>query len=109
MHFCIFCNVSSAGSTNRRYLQEDKFLDQTIIVPKTIEEQEFLSELLDKIASIARIQELDLARLQKRSPVCLQFVLHLVFGGQAQEIDSEQDNVLESTDSMRTDDDPVLD
>jgi len=76
-----FCMIASPGATNRRYLQEDRFLEQRTYVPRTLAEQDGLIEALNRIASTARSQEAVLTDVAKQTPVLLQSALHTVFGG----------------------------
>jgi len=79
--FIHFCTVSSPGATNRRYLQEDLFLAQQVLVPVSPPEQETLSSALDAIEAISRGMEGDLTLVAKRAPEVLQSALHRVFEG----------------------------
>ena len=88
--FIHFCSVSSPGATNRRYLQEDLFLQQRLTVPVSLEDQQILSDALDTVETISRALEFDFAAASKRAPVLLQSALHLVFGGPLE--DSGVDN-----------------
>lgn len=94
--FIHFCSVSSPGATNRRYLQEDVFLDQRTRVPGAAE-QDTLCDALDEIAAVTRTQEVTLAALGKRVPVVLQSALHVLFGGSARVV-GDGDVVREETD-----------
>lgn len=81
--FMQFCAASSPGATNRRYLQEDLFLSQTLKLPSTIEDQAILCDILEEIELISVQQERELALLLKRSPTLLQSSLSSVFGDTA--------------------------
>lgn len=47
--FRAFCIKASPGATNRRYLQEEDFLNQTIAVPADMSEQRKLSEAISAL------------------------------------------------------------
>ena len=68
--FIRFCTVSSPGATNRRYLQENLFLDQVTRIPQSVSEQDELCDALDAIAGEVRTQENTLATLAKRIQSC---------------------------------------
>lgn len=74
-----FCVLSSPGATNRRYLQEEKFLEQVAVVPKSLEDQERLSDLLDALAGATRTNERDLTVLGKAVPSLMRAALYDVF------------------------------
>jgi type I restriction enzyme M protein len=84
--FIRFCTVSSPGATNRRYLQENLFLDQVTRIPHRVSEQDELCDALDTIAGEVRTQENTLATLAKRIPVVLQSSLHTLFGAGVSEV-----------------------
>jgi len=48
--FVEFCRRSSSGTTNRRYLQEDRFLDQSLSLPP-IEEQRRIVAKIERLAT----------------------------------------------------------
>lgn len=86
--FVGFCSDSSPGSTNRRYLQEELFLDQIVCVPRDPIVQQNVCSLLQSIEGTSRAAERELLALAKRAPVLLQASLHSVFGGAATELDA---------------------
>jgi type I restriction enzyme S subunit len=86
--FINFCAVSSPGATNRRYLQEDLFLEQSVKIPLVPIQQE-ICERLARIEAVAAVAERDLMALSKRAPALLQSALHSVFGGKARSLDEE--------------------
>lgn len=94
--FISFCSESSPGSTNRRYLQEELFLEQVVHVPRDPDVQQRLCDVLQSIEGTARAAERDLAALSKRAPVLLQASLHSVFGGAATALDAVE--LVETTD-----------
>ena len=77
--FVHFCTVSSPGATNRRYLQEELFLDQVTRIPRSTDAQDELCDALDAISAEVRTQETSVAALSKRIPVVLQAALHMLF------------------------------
>ncbi len=91
--FLDFCAVSSPGATNRRYLQEDRFLNQVTRVPARPLDQERLAMALDLIAGAARAQEAAVTTLKAQIPALLQASLHAVFGGSERVIGSAEDEV----------------
>lgn len=89
--FIHFCTISSPGATNRRYLQEDLFLDQVIRVPATPELQDATCQALDAVASEVRTQEAAVASIGKQVPVLLQAALHELFGGEPSDVTGPDD------------------
>jgi type I restriction enzyme M protein len=88
--FMQFCAVSSPGATNRRYLQENLFLEQTVTVP-AIDQQKLICDLLSRCEGVARGAESGLSALSKQSPALLQSCLHQVFGGAGKAIGDVDD------------------
>lgn len=97
--FIYFCSISSPGATNRRYLQEDLFLNQHVRVPPSLDQQESLCAALGEVENVSRVLERDLAVVAKRAPVLLQSALHQVFGGPVIGLDedSEAEETAEGT------------
>lgn len=95
--FIHFCAISSPGATNRRYLQEELFLNQTVTIPD-LPLQQRICDLLAKIEVVAAVAERDLMALSKRAPALLQSALHTVFGGEARSLDEEATDPSEEVD-----------
>jgi type I restriction enzyme M protein len=77
--FIDFCRRASPGATNRRYLQEEKFLDQVAIVPPDPAVQDELCDVLEGLATVARFGENALPLIGKQFPFVLQSSLDQVF------------------------------
>ena len=77
--FIAFCNRCSPGATNRRYLQERQFLEQRIVVPSSVTEQQMLCEALDLVGVASRAHEIDLVAQAKQCPMIAASTLHQVF------------------------------
>ncbi len=77
--FIDFCRLASPGATNRRYLQEGKFLEQVAYVPVDPSAQDQLCDVLEDIGTISRFGESSLPQLGKQFPVILQSSLDQVF------------------------------
>lgn len=78
--FLDFCRRASPGATNRRYLQEPKFLEQVAFVPIDPAVQDELCDVLEDLGTIARFGEHTLPQLGKQFPFILQSSLDQVFG-----------------------------
>lgn len=55
--FMEFCQKNSAGTTNRHYLQEDKFLSQKIPLPSLDEQQALVSAYQAKISQAEQLEQ----------------------------------------------------
>jgi type I restriction enzyme M protein len=77
--FLDFCVRSSPGATNRRYLQEDKFLDQVISVPREIVLQAQLADTLDELSDAVQAQQRALLLLTEMTARQNSAALHRVF------------------------------
>jgi hypothetical protein len=55
--FLDFCARSSPGATNRRYLQEDKFLAHSAFVPSELDDQDALCETLEAVSVVSQFGE----------------------------------------------------
>jgi hypothetical protein len=87
--FLSFCAEASPGATNRRYLQEELFLDQRMRLPNDMGQQRELCDTLMAIDRIAAASERNLRDLAKRAPVLLQASLHRLFGGKPRDLEDE--------------------
>ena len=76
-----FCNQCSTGATNRKYLDEDKFLEQSFILPQSIAEQDKIAILLEKIQDKVSTIEKSLSIEIEKVPSVMQSSLFLLFGG----------------------------
>lgn len=98
--FMDFCNQCSTGATNRKYLDEDKFLEQSFILPQSIAEQDKIAILLEKIQDKVSTIEKALSIEIEKVPSVMQSSLFLLFGGDysksydfnEEEIESEIEN-----------------
>jgi type I restriction enzyme S subunit len=66
--FVEFCVRASEGTTNRRYLQEDEFLAQEILLPPLAEQKRLvgiLSQISDKILDVRKTRSIQILRLQE--------------------------------------------
>jgi type I restriction enzyme M protein len=79
--FMDFCHNCSTGATNRKYLDEDKFLEQSFILPPTIKEQEKIADVLEKISERLSIIEKSFQIETAKVPAIMQSSLILLFGG----------------------------
>jgi type I restriction enzyme M protein len=96
--FISFCAVSSPGATNRRYLQEDLFLEQVARVPDSLVAQNSLCHLLAEIEAVTAMAQRDLFKLSRHAPVALQSALFRLFGGNARGLeDDESRSVVDAT------------
>ncbi len=77
--FIEFCVRASPGATNRRYLQEERFLAQQAYVPTSLRDQDELSDLLERVGVVTRFGEVVLPPLGAQFPVLLRSCLELVF------------------------------
>jgi type I restriction enzyme M protein len=88
--FQAFCVRSSPGATNRRYLQEDLFLVQTVRVPSEMNAQKKFVNELSRIQGLISTADLDILQLKDANPSLLKSALFRVFGGEIEvETDSE--------------------
>ncbi len=78
-----FCNIASPGATNRRYLQEDRFLEQVVTVPESVEDQDLLVSALDTVQNVSWMQKRDLDSASKLIPSVTLSFLQAVFGKDA--------------------------
>jgi type I restriction enzyme M protein len=77
--FLAFCIRCSPGATNRRYLQEEKFLEQVIWVPEAIDAQDSLAAALDVIRGKVDLIESGTSLLGKSAGFLMGATLQQVF------------------------------
>jgi type I restriction enzyme M protein len=78
--FVRFCALASTGATNRRYLQEPRFLEQTVLVPTALADQDALCDLLRAVEDGAADLHGELHDVASQAPSLFQGVLHSCFG-----------------------------